>query len=226
MWPAGQDENRVQARFELASLLEKSGQRTQAIAELLAALGPAARDTTMKNKIGQLLLSYGAPREAADVFQNMVQTDDRDADAYAGLGQAELALENYQGARTALQKALQLNPADEASKTRLDLSDRVLALDPNARGLRVAERYERSKELLQAEVMRFDQCQPIAKGADAAESARKALANHPSRGALEDSAEMNLMLAEDLWKQEQKLCGTLPNGNEAVERALARLSRQ
>jgi chloride channel protein, CIC family len=226
MWPAGQDENRVQARFELASLLEKSGQRTQAIAELLAALGPAARDTTMKNKIGQLLLSYGAPREAADVFQNMVQTDDRDADAYAGLGQAELALENYQGARTALQKALQLNPADEASKTRLDLSDRVLALDPNARGLRVAERYERSKELLQAELARFDRCQP---GNAAADQARKALTNHPSRRELEDSADVNLALAEGLWKQEQKACteGHAPNPNdEAIERVLARISRQ
>ena len=165
VWPAGQDQNRMQARFELAALLEKSGQRTQAIAELLAALGPAARDTAVKSKIGQLLLSYGAPREAADVFRNMVQTDDRDANAYAGLGEADLAMENYQDARNAFQKALQLNPADQAIKTQLDLSDRVLALDPNARGLRAAERYERSKELLQAEVARFDQCQPGGKTA-------------------------------------------------------------
>ena len=93
----------------------------------------------MKSKIGQLLLSYGAPREAADVFRNMVQTDDRDADAYAGLGEADLAMENYQDARNAFQKALQLNPADQAIKTQLDLSDRVLTLDPNARGLRAAE---------------------------------------------------------------------------------------
>jgi thioredoxin-like negative regulator of GroEL len=34
----------MQARFELAALLEKTGQKTQAIAELLAALGSAARD--------------------------------------------------------------------------------------------------------------------------------------------------------------------------------------
>ncbi len=51
----------------------------------------------MKKKIGQLLLSYGAPREAADVFRNVAQTDDRDAAAYAGLGEAELAMENYHG---------------------------------------------------------------------------------------------------------------------------------
>ena len=108
----------MQARFELAALLEKSGQKTQAIAELLAASG-AAHDPTMKKKIGQLLLSYGAPREAADVFRDMVRTDDRDADAYAGLGEAELALENYQEARDAFQKALDRNPSDEASKKQL-----------------------------------------------------------------------------------------------------------
>jgi tetratricopeptide (TPR) repeat protein len=225
MWPAGQDQNRMQARFELASLMEKAGQRTQAIAELLAALGPAAHDTTVKNKIGQLLLSYGAPREAADVFRNLAQTDDRNANAYAGLGAADLAMENYQDATNALRKALQLNPSDEASKMQLDLSERVLALDPNARGLRVAERYKRSKELLQAEVTRFDQCQP---GNAAADQARKALANQPRPRELEDSADVNLALAEDLWKQQKTCAGEhAPNSNDqAIERVLARLSKQ
>jgi tetratricopeptide (TPR) repeat protein len=221
----------MQARFELASLLEEAGQKTQAIAELLAALGPAVRDASVKRKIGQLLLSYGAPREAADVFRNMAQADHRDAAAYAGLGEAELAMENYQDARDAFQEALDRNPSDQASKQRLELSERVLALDPNARGLRAADRYERSKKVLQAELMRFDQCQP---GSKAADPARKVLTSYPRRGALEDSADMNLALAEDLWKQEQKMCGAFlnspghaPNPNdEAIERVLARLSRQ
>jgi tetratricopeptide (TPR) repeat protein len=157
----------------------------------------------------------------------MIQTDDRDWSAYAGLGQAELAMENYLDARAALQKALEVNPAaGETIKAQLDLTDRVLALDPNARGLRAAARYQRSNELLQAEVMRFDRCQP---GNTASDAARKALTNQPRGGALEDSADMNLALAEDLWKQEQKLCGTphAPNPNDqAIERVLARLSRQ
>jgi chloride channel protein, CIC family len=221
-WPAGQDRNRMQARLELASLLEKNGQRTQAIAELLAASGPA-RDPTLKKKIGQLLLSYGAPREAADVFRDVVRTDDRDANAYAGLGEAELALENYQEARNAFQKALDRNPSDEASKRQLALIEQVLALDPNARGLRAAARYERSKQLLQAEIMRFDQCQPGSKTADAA---RKAIADRPRRGDLEDSADTNLALAEELWRQGQKLCGSVPESKNPIDRVLARLSKQ
>ena len=200
----------------------------QAIAELLAASGTAARDSTRKKKIGQMLLSYGAPREAADIFRDVVRTDDRDAEANAGLGEAELALENYTEARDAFQKALARNPSDETSKRELGLIDRVLALDPNARGLRAAARYERSKELLQAELMRFDQCQPGSKMAD---GARQAVAGNPRRGELEDSADKNLGLAEDLWKQGQKLCGVRPQqapnpNDEAIERVLARLARQ
>jgi chloride channel protein, CIC family len=222
-WPTGQEQNRMQARFELASLLEKTGQKTQAIAELLAAVGSVPHDNAIKNKIGHTLLSYGATREAADVFRDVIKRDDRDVNAYAGLGAAELVLENYEEARDAFQKALQWNPSDEASGKQLDLSKQVLALDPNARGLRATERYQRSQELLQAELMRFDHCQPGSKAADAA---RKALTNHPRHRALEDSADMNLALAEDLWKQEQKLCGAALSSNDATERVLARLSKQ
>ncbi len=42
----------------------------------------------------------------------MVQTSGRDADAYAGLGEADLAMENYQEAHDAFQKAIALNPSD------------------------------------------------------------------------------------------------------------------
>jgi chloride channel protein, CIC family len=224
-WPAGQGQTRMQARFELVSLLAKSGQRTQAIAELLAALGPAAQDTTVKKEIGQLLLSYGAPREAADVFRDVARTDDKDGKAYAGLGQAELALDNYNEARNAFQQAIHRNSSDQASKKQLELCDQVLALDPNARGLRSAARYERSKELLQAEIMRFDQCTPGSKAADAA---RKAVADHPRRGELEDSADRNLALAEDLWTQDQKLCkpALTENAGDAVNLVLARLAKR
>jgi tetratricopeptide (TPR) repeat protein len=189
---------------------------------LLAALGPAAHDTVLREKIGGLLLSYGAPREAADVFRNLIQTDDRDAQAYAGLGEAELALENYRDAHDAFEKALHWNPMDAASKSALDLTAQVLALDPNARGLRSAERYERSKELLQAEVMRIEHCQP-----NPTIPAQKALTANPRRSEMDDAAEMNLQLAEDLWKQEHKVCtpAQAPNAGDAVARVLARLTR-
>ena len=76
--------------------------------------------------------------------------------------------------------------------------------------------------MLQAEVMRLDRCQPLNKATD---PARKALGSQPRRNALDDSTENNLALAEDLWKQEQKLCGA-GSSADAVDRVLARLSKQ
>ena len=43
----------------------------------------------------------------------MVQTT-IGCEAYAGLGEAELAMENYQDARDAFQKALERNPSDDS----------------------------------------------------------------------------------------------------------------
>jgi hypothetical protein len=104
------------------------------------------------------------------------------------------------------------------------LSRQVLALDPNARGLRAAARYQRSKKLLQAALTRWNACPAATQSADAA---RKTLLSQPRRGALEDAAETNLDLAEGLWKQE-RLChpASAPNAGDAVERVLSRLSRQ
>jgi CIC family chloride channel protein len=193
---------------------------------------PAGQERTRleaRQELAALLAKSGQLREAADAFREVIKADDRDANAFAGLGEADLALENYQDARNAFEKAVERNPSDEASKKGLALSERILALDPDARGLRVAARYERSKELLRAEVMQFEHCQP---GSNATDAAKKALGSRPSRGALEDSAEMNLSLAEDLWKQGQKVCGTSLNSGanlnnyDAINRLLARLSRQ
>ena len=227
-WPPGEADSRMQARFELISLLAKNGQKTQAIAELLAALGPAGHDLPVKEKIGGLLLSYGAAREASDVFRDIERSAPQNAQAAAGLGQAELVLNNYHEAREAFQKAVEQNPTDAASKTQLALIDRVLALDPNARGLRAAARYERSKELLEAEIMRFDACQP---GNQTTAAAKKAVADRPRPARLEDAADQNLSLAEDLWKQAQKSCAAQPGAAsdpnaEAVDRVLDQLSRQ
>ncbi|HEX5229232.1 MAG TPA: chloride channel protein [Bryobacteraceae bacterium] len=190
VWASGQQQVRREAFMELASLLEKSGQR----------------------------------REAADLYRERIKTDDSDAEAYARLGAVELSLEDYQNAHDALRQAVQRNPNDTASKKQLEVTEQVLALDPNARGLRASARYERSEELLQAEIQRFDQCQP---GNKNTEDARVALSDRPRRGDLEDAADRNVGLAEDLWGQEKKLCASAPTKSaDAVDLVLARLAKR
>ena len=63
-WPKDQEQNRLQARFELAGYLTQAGDKTQAVAELLAALGQA-QDANTRKRIGRLLLEYGSPRQSS-----------------------------------------------------------------------------------------------------------------------------------------------------------------
>ena len=154
-WPADQAANQVQVRFELAAFLEKAGLRTQATAELLAIIDRVPNDTAAKKRIGRLLLDYGSPRQSADVFRGLVRENNRDAEAYSGLGAAEFAEEQYVAAREAFRSALRLNPSDEATQRELALCERILELDPTVRGLGPAERYRRSAALLEGSLARW-----------------------------------------------------------------------
>jgi len=220
-WPKGQEANRLQAHFELAGYLAQAGDKTQATAELLAALGQA-QDASTRKRIGRLLLEYGSPRQAADVFHGLIRADSRDAEANAGLGAAELAQDDYAAARNAFENALRLDPSNEAVRRQLEFTNRLLALDANASGIRASERYRRSELLLQGAVTMSDQCLPAAAG----DAARKALAQHPSGRMRGDAAENNLTLAVQLWKARQEQCSSKPASDEAVARVLTHLARE
>jgi tetratricopeptide (TPR) repeat protein len=222
-WPSGQEQERIQARFELVSYLAKQGMKTQAIAELLATL-EQARDNATKNRIGRLLLQYGAVRQAADLFREIAQSSQADAEAWSGLGTAELAQEDYAAARNAFRNALRADPSDSISRKRLGISERVITLDPEARGIRSSERYRRSKALLQGVLEMIEQCAGGGADSQLAAEARKALAEHPRAAQIDDATEENLALAVQLWKERRQACPAYTPSDEAMERILARLS--
>jgi CIC family chloride channel protein len=231
-WPKDQEQNRLEARFELAEYLAKAVDKTQAIAELLAALGQE-QDASTKKRIGRLLLEYGSPRQSADVFRGLIRTNGRDAEAYAALGAAELVQDDYVVARNAFENALRLDPSNENIRRQLEFTNRMLTLDPNAPGTRAAERFRRSEQLLQGALTAQDRCLPTTKDgahgqiySDLADSARKALAQHPRVALREDAAENNLTLAVQLWKARRELCSSQPVPDEAVARVLTRLARE
>jgi tetratricopeptide (TPR) repeat protein/CBS domain-containing protein len=232
-WPADQAANQVQVRFELAGFLAKAGLTTQATAELLAILEHSPGDAAAKTRIGQLLLDYGSPRQSADVFRGLVRSNNRDAEAYSGLGAAEFAEERYAAAREALRTAVRLNPSDEATGRQLALCERILALDPTLRGLPPAERYQRTSALLSGILGAVEQCLPkVSQPADAqslrtwADTARQLLARHPARRSYDSAAESDLSLAEELWAASQRLCGAPSGLDAATDRVLAALSRR
>ena len=231
-WPAGQEADPMNARFELAGFLEEKGLRTQAVAELLAALDRARNDDTARKRIARLLLNYGSLRQSAEVFRDVLRRNDRDAEAYAGLGSAELAQESYASARTAFRSALRLNPDDAVSGNGLALCDRVLELDPTVRGLDSAERFRRSQTLLKGSLDDFQHCfssLPQPEGTESARSvadaARKALADRPSQQSHMKASETDLSLAVELRAARQKLCPAVTVTDEARDRVLARISR-
>ena len=232
-WPAGEENNRLEARFELADYLKKSGLQKEAIAELLAALEQARNNAASKKRIGRLLLEYGSPRQAADVLHDVLRTNNGDAQAWASLGMAELAQDDYRAVRNAFRNAVRLDPSDEQSRRQLELVERVLTLDPNAGGLRASDRYQRSVEILTGASQIEEQCLAATKGGtgsipdgNLANAARKALAHRARRVEMDDAIDMNLDLALRLWKSAKDLCPAQQQKDEALDRVLARLSRQ
>ena len=223
-WAAGEENSRLEARFELADYLKKSGLQKEAAAELLAALEQARNDDSAKKRIGRMLLEYGSPRQAADVFREVLRANSRDAQAWASLGTAELAQQEYESARNAYRSAVRFNPSDDQSRRRLEMTERELALDPNVAGLRASERYLRSVEVLRGALKMREACGGA--GNDLADMARKALALHARRGEVDDLIDTNLNLAMRMWKSGKSECPSQDQKDEALDRVLARLSRQ
>ena len=106
----------------------------------------------------------------------------------------------------------------------MDISERVLALDPDARGIRSSERYRRSQALLQGALQMIEQCAGGGTDSQLADRARKALAAHPRPAQMDDATEENLTVATDLWKERRQACPSYTPSDEALERVLARLA--
>lgn len=226
-WPSEAESNRQKTRWELVNLLARSGKNdNQVLAELLELASEPNNDLPAKKKIGHMLLRYGSAAQSASVFRDVLRAAPRDGEAYAGLGEAELALGNYRDAQTAFRRALRANPEDDATERRLETVDETLALDPTARNLSTAGRYSRSKKLVARAVAAIGPCVPKDQTPPPAlDEARKALTGRIRASAYADAAEANITLAEQLWSTRSTLCGSQVPQDEALSRVLAHLSR-
>jgi tetratricopeptide (TPR) repeat protein len=226
VWPRNAQPQRIDAAFELADLFEKSGDRRQAVAELLQLTGRTA-DPAVLNRIGLGLLAAGSPGSAADVFRQVLTASPKDAAAYAGLGDVEMAQEDYRAARTAFEQAVRLDPTNGSTRAQAALCTRVLALDPTSRGLGGVERYERTRQILKGVLSALEACSPSAGRADpnpVVGRARQVLASSRRPPSLADAIDENIRLAESLWASRSPACARA-GSDEAVARVLARLAR-
>ncbi len=227
-WPSDAAANQLRARFELIDLLARRDSKEELLAELLPVEDQTPRDLKARLRMGRLLLQAGSPARSADVFQGILQETPSNADAYAGLGEAEFAQGNYRTAQRDFQNALRLRPDDAAVRKRLDLCNELLTLDPTVRGLDPADRLSRSRKLLELTTDDATQCagnNPTPEMRMLLDSAAKVLKGRARATRQSADAESNLDLAEQLWQLRGKDCNQPPVKDSPLALVLDRLAR-
>ncbi|HWE00205.1 MAG TPA: tetratricopeptide repeat protein [Bryobacteraceae bacterium] len=226
-WNQNAPANRLSARFELIDLLAQRGTREELLAELLPVEEEDPEDTETRMRLGKLFLEAGSTMRAAAIFRSLLHDHPGQADALAGLGEAEFASGDYRGARNDFAGALRINPADREASARLEVCEQMLALDPARRGLNAEQRFERSRTILQLVVNEASGCvasHPSTEVQDLLEKARSALSRRITASRRDDVFESNIDLAEQLWQAAGKTCGKAP-GDEPLALILMRLAQ-
>jgi tetratricopeptide (TPR) repeat protein len=208
-WEDDRIGNRVQARFELVDLLARENAREELLAELLPLQDEAPNDVKTRERIARLFIAAGSPLRASEIFQDILRRHSHDAEAYAGLGEAELQRGNYRAARADFLMALKMGAPETEVAARLSLCNQVLALDPTQRGIGTDEQYRRSQSLVQLTLRTVSSCtSPAAVQSleGLADTVKIALLRQVSRAHLHDAVEKNLDLAERLWQIRMENC--------------------
>jgi tetratricopeptide (TPR) repeat protein len=226
-WDRDAEKNRVNVRFELVNLLEQQESKEELLAELLPLLDVAPDDLELRTRLGHLFVAAGSAPRAVEIFRDILRKHPQDADAYAGLGEAEFARANYQAAHNDFQISADLRSSDEEIRRLLNLTAEVLALDPMRRGLGPEEQYRRSLKLVDLAAAAIKRC-PSANSPldqDALDEARKVLEG-PAGAATSTAVERNLNLAEELWKIRQQECKQASTSEEdALRLVLAKIAQ-
>jgi CIC family chloride channel protein len=204
-WDDHPSENRFRARAELIDFLTKSHKSAETRAELLALAADLPPDTALQKQAGRMLLDHGLAREAADLYRRMTAAGPPDAAEYDGLGEALFASADYQGADAAYRKALAIDAADAVAARRSELAGKILALDPDRRGIGSRERYRRTQDILRDVVDHVAACG--AAGPDV-EAAQAALARKKAPPSFADAADENLDLSRRLWSARPSTCNS------------------
>jgi tetratricopeptide (TPR) repeat protein len=231
-WPSDAARHRTEARLELIDRLSRQDltrpdARQELLAELLAVEGDVT-DVATRKRLAHLYLAAGSPSHSAQLFQTIVHERHDDGDAYAGLGEADLAQRNYRQARADFETALHYERGNVDIRKRLDLTDEVLGLDPMTRGLSAAERYGRSALLLKLTNDALNGCagqNPSPDIADLLNKSARALESRVGHAQESDAVDSNMDLALELWKARGKVCGPLADQEQPLAMVLAEVNR-
>jgi len=198
--------------------LARKGSGPELLAELLPFEDVSPDSVALRQRLAKLFIAAGSPARAVAAFRGVLRRDPQNADAYSGIGDAELALGNFRAARADFSEALRLRPRDTTFERRLSLVDSVFALDPTVRGIGAAERLSRSRVLLERTLSAMIECgqsgTPLA-------TARALLGAASADDRLEVLTDSLVETATSLWSTRPATCGMTDNALRLVQARLA-----
>jgi Flp pilus assembly protein TadD len=225
-WKENAASDHVAVRLELAGLLSRQSNKEGLLAELLPLEDEAPNDPATRKQLGWWFLAAGSPNRAANVFRMVLHEQPADAEAYAGMGQAEFAQGNYGVARADFQMAVRLRPGDRDSENRFKECERLLELNPRQVGLSAQQETARSRKLLEAVLDDVRQCLGPSPAAPAQDLTAQDLIETAERALKRPAASVaNIELAEQLWQMRKASCGAVTPAEEPLELVLAKLAQ-
>ncbi len=225
IWRTNPAERRVSARLELAHYLAGRGDKIDLLAELLLLESDAQKDAAILPKVAKLYLQAGSPARAEAAYRKLIHDNPRQPDAYAGLGDAQLALGDYRGAQASYQNATRLGGGTQIGE-RQQLAETMAELDPTARWLSSTEKYRRSMRILQMARDALNACAALGDAKQMISDADKVLAEKVRGPINNELAEDRLAMAEQLWQTRLSSCGpsTSP-AEESLRLVMAKLAQ-
>ena len=225
LWPDNPEQNRIQTRFELVDLLGRTSQTRQALGQLLSLAAEAPAVPAVQNRIAALLLHYGSPQHAAEVFRAVLESKPRNARAAFGLAQSEFYEGSYDSAEQHYRRALRLDPANTQAEARIQEITGMRGLDPTLVTLRASQRYQRSLALIRLTSGALESClgsrTPPPDVQAMLQTAQNFLKTHPRHR--EGDTPEALSLCAELWKARETLCGKLPE--DALSLVMTKVTR-
>ena len=230
-WPSDAAAHPISVRMELADFLAARGKQEELLAELLPLQEEVGKDPTKERQIAQLFLVAGSPSRAAEEYRALIKQNRNDAAAYAGLGEAELQLGEYGVAHEAFLTAAARKSADPSIQRNLELSSKLMALDPTPRKLTSMEKYRRSLQILDLAWSSLEGCaanDPALNYGETGQlltSANQTLTSKPPTRITNEIAEHALGLAQDMWQARMKACGADSPSEQPLQLIMQKLAQ-
>ena len=210
-WPANANGEVLQARLELVDMLERAHQNQDVLAELLLLEDSAHQDPGIRLKVAKWYLNAGFASRAATAYREFIKTNPDNPEAYADLGDAELALGDYRGAREAYTAAMRRG--DKSVSERLVTAVELAGLDPTMRRLGSAERKRRSDLVLARAAGMLGKC--VASPDLQARAAQK-----------QTDPDEAVALAEEIWAYGQQACPDIAQADAPMTTLMSRLKER